>query len=76
MITVEKYNFFEVNRNISPAFDRQNVSNVYMCYVNQYSDTCLVTATAADPLRTAKPENRRLYAPLAPLCKGSRQPSG
>ena len=30
-----------------------------MCYVNQYSDTCLVTATVADPLRTAKPENRR-----------------
>ena len=30
-----------------------------MCYVNQYSDTCLATATAADPLRTAKPENRR-----------------
>ena len=25
-----------------------------MCYVNRYSDTCLVTATAADPLRTAK----------------------
>ena len=22
-----------------------------MCYVNQYSDTCLATATAADPLR-------------------------
>ena len=52
------------------------MSNAYMRYVNQYSDTCLVTATAADPLRTAKPENRRLYAPLAPLCKGSWQLSG
>lgn len=30
-----------------------------MYYVNQYSDTCPVTPTAADRLRTARPENRR-----------------
>ena len=48
----------------------------FLFFLNNYTDRCFAPATAPDPLRTAKPENRRLYAPLAPLCKGSWQLSG
>mgnify|MGYP000420298381 CR=1 FL=1 len=54
----------------------QGSQDLALKYYRQFSQESRSIVRTEDPLRTAKPENRRLYAPLASLCKGSWQPSG